>query len=118
MYPTDAARRSGRAELFKQMDTQNAGVITLDEWIEYALDHIERKVSKMPKDVLTASAQDVPKDEFVAFIKKAVVKGTPEYKELYYFLIKTFMRVMNKKASLPTCITLTSKFSRPLPLRS
>ena len=30
------------------------------------------------------------KDEFVAFIKKAAQKGTPEYNELYFFLLSCF----------------------------
>jgi len=97
MYPTEASRVQGRAKLFKDIDTDDAGFITLDKWIEYSLDHIKRKVSKLPKDVLTGSAEDVSKEEFTSFIKKAVIKGTPENKELYYFLIKTFMRVSQQK---------------------
>ena len=46
----------------------------------------------LPKDILSASP-DVTKDEFVSFMKKAVNRGSPEYRELYFFLVKTFLKV-------------------------
>jgi hypothetical protein len=33
---------------------------------------------------------DVTKDDFAGFIKKATQKGSPEYNELYYFLLSCF----------------------------
>ena len=44
----------------------------------------------IPKDCLSGSAQDVTKQEFLTFIKKAVNRNSEEYKELYHFLARTF----------------------------
>merc|ERR1712088_1242714 len=41
-------------------------------------------------DCLSGSAQDVTKQEFLTFIKKAVNRNSEEYKELYHFLVRTF----------------------------
>lgn len=90
MYPTVAQRRDGRAKLFRQVDKNNTGHISLNDWIEFALNHIAGKSEQLPKDCLGGSAANVSKDEFIKFIKKAVDKNSPEYKELYYFLLKTF----------------------------
>lgn len=91
MYPTESQRKTGRAKLFKDMDTNKDGCITLEEWVTFALDHIAEKVhQRLPKDCLGGSNKDVTKQEFVAFMKKAVNKSSPEYRELYFFLVKTF----------------------------
>jgi len=42
------------------------------------------------KDFLGGHSSDVTKADFTAFIKKAAVKGTPEYNELYFFLLSCF----------------------------
>ena len=90
MYKTDAARKEGRAKLFRQIDKNNTGTITLHDWIEFALFHIAGKSQQLPKDILGGSAANVSKEDFLSFIKKAVNKNSPEYKELYFFLLKTF----------------------------
>ena len=91
LYPSVAARKVARAEMFQKMDDNKNGYITLEEWVSFALTHITGKVDKLPKDILGGSSDDVTKEEFIAFIKKAVVKKTPENRELYYFLLKCFV---------------------------
>merc|ERR1719211_770579 len=66
------------------------GYISLNQWIRFAIDHIMKKYVQLPKDCLSGSADDVTKEEFLNFIKKAVNTNNPEYKELYYFLLRTF----------------------------
>jgi len=96
------------------------GHINLEMWISWATEHIAAKASSLTKvilvylcthqlrislqsictlsftkyfslqDFLGGHTSDVTKDEFAAFIKKATVKGTPEYSELYYFLLSCF----------------------------
>lgn len=91
LYANAAARKTARAEMFNKMNTAKSGYITLEEWIEFAIKHITSKIAGLPKDFLGGSSSDVTKEEFVAFIKKAVNKGTPEYRELYFFLLKCFV---------------------------
>ena len=90
LYPTLEQRKAGREMQFKQIDKVNQGYISLDQWITFSLDHIFKKMSELPKDYLGGSSNDVSKAEFIDFIRKAVVKGNPEYRELYHFLLKTF----------------------------
>ena len=87
MYPTVEARKAGRAQMFRDMNTMSDGFITLAEWIDYAVKHIIGKAKGLPKDYLEG---DCSKEEFVDFIKKAVRKSTPEFKELYFFLLAVF----------------------------
>merc|ERR1719208_68203 len=69
---------------------ENNGYITLNQWIRFAIDHIAGKIVNIPKDYLSGSAEDVTKQEFLTFIKKAVNRNSEEYKELYHFLVRTF----------------------------
>jgi len=90
LYPSDALRQAGRTKWFNEMDAAKKGFITLNDWIGFAKKHILAKLIQLPKDVLGGSAADVTKQDFISFIKRAVNKQTPEYKELYFFLLKTF----------------------------
>ena len=91
MFATAGARKAARAKMFLEMNTGKSGYISLEEWITFALKHIVGKVATLPKDYLGASSKDVSKEEFLTFIKKAVNQGTPEYRELYHFLLKCFV---------------------------
>ncbi len=89
LYPTEHLKEAGRSRWFDQMDRDKVGYITLEEWISFATDHIARKMSHIPKDHLGGS-ENVSKEDFIAFIKRAVIKDTPEYRQLYFFLLKAF----------------------------
>lgn len=91
LYSSAGARMTARAQMFRSMDDNGDSYITLDEWIDFALRHIQAKIHTLPKDFLGGSTEDVTKEEFIGFIKKAVVKGTPEYRELYFFLLNCFV---------------------------
>jgi Ca2+-binding EF-hand superfamily protein len=88
MYSTDAQRKAARVKMFREMTKD--GHIKLETWISWATEHIVAKASKLSKDYLGDSSKDVSKEEFITFIKKAVKKGTPEYRHLYFFLLKCF----------------------------
>jgi len=90
MYPSEGLRTAARAKQFLDMDTDNTGYITLSQWIKFAVNHIVGKVTTLPKDYLAGSSADVSKGEFISFIKRAVDPKNPEYKELYFFLLRTF----------------------------
>ncbi|KAK2147479.1 hypothetical protein LSH36_550g01013 [Paralvinella palmiformis] len=89
IYPNDAVRKEARAKMFKEMNLAKDGYITLEEWISFSVEHIMSKVKTLSKDVLTS--EDVTKEEFLEFTKKAVDKSTPEYRDLYSFLLKCFV---------------------------
>ncbi len=42
------------------------------------------------QDYLGGTSKDVSREEFVEFIKKAVDRKTPEFRQLYFFLLKCF----------------------------
>jgi hypothetical protein len=44
--------------------------------------------------------KNVTKDEFAAFLKKAVQMGTSEHKQLYFFLLKCFQAGDSKKVKI------------------
>ena len=90
MYSSEPLRKAARAKQFKDMDIQGLGYITLNQWIRFAIEHIVKKYVQLPKDYLSGAAGNVSKEEFLAFIKKAVNTETQEYQELYYFLLRTF----------------------------
>jgi len=89
MYPSDDARKRARETQFDAIDTMKQGYISLEEWIKWSTNHIMGKVSGLPKDYL-GEGSTVSKNEFVEFIKRATDKSSPEYRELYFFLLKNF----------------------------
>lgn len=90
LYSTDEARKEARQKLFNEMDSNKDGHITFEEWLAFAFKHINEKMHLLSKDFL--GGKEANKDEFVAFIKKATAdKSSPEYKELFYFLLKCFV---------------------------
>jgi len=86
LYPNDSARLEARKKQFETIDTNKDGAISFDEWLAYSMQHITEKVGAVKPHVL----EEGSKDEFIAFIKKAVNKSSQEYSELYYFLVKVF----------------------------
>ena len=88
LYASDSMRKTARAQMFKDMNTANDGYITFEEWLNFSVQHIMGKVATLDKNML--SGKDVSKEEFIDFIKKAVHKTTPEYRSLYFFLLKCF----------------------------
>ena len=88
MYSNDDIRKTARAQMFKDINTAKDGYITFEEWVKFSVNHILGKASTLGKDML--GGQDVTKGEFIDFIKKAVHKTTPEYRSLYFFLLKCF----------------------------
>ena len=62
MYESQADRKAARAKQFLEMDDDGNGYITMEEWIEYAIKHIEGKLMMLPKDYLggTSQVSDMP----------------------------------------------------------
>jgi len=87
LYPNEATRKQARMKQFKAIDVHNNGKIAFDEWLRYSVAHIDEKVKAIKPHPL----EDATREEFIAFIKKAVVKGSPEYSDLYFFLVRIFL---------------------------
>jgi Ca2+-binding EF-hand superfamily protein len=90
LYPSPAMRKAARAKTFNSIDTTKNGYISLEQWVKWATTHITGKVGQLPKDYLGGTDHEVSKQEFIDFIKQAVHKGTAEYQQLYFFLLKCF----------------------------
>merc|ERR1712113_212610 len=90
LYSSEALRMASRKKLFNELDENNTGFVTVSQWIRYAIQHIAAKYIQLPKDYLSGSATGVSKEEFIAFVKRAVEPANKEYEELYYFLLRTF----------------------------
>ena len=87
MYPNVNARKEGRAKMFNEMNFHHDGYITLEEWIGFSVNHIMGKAKSLGKDFM---GKDSTQQEFITYIKKAVVRSNPEFKELFFFLLKCF----------------------------
>jgi len=88
LYASKVERNSARAKMFMDMNSAKDGYITLEEWVAFSLKHIASKVDTLSKDIL--AGQNASKEEFLDFIKKAVNRSSPEYRDLYFFLLKCF----------------------------
>ena len=49
LFETVAARKASRNKMFASMDDNNSGGISLDEWIAFAVQHIEAKASQIKR---------------------------------------------------------------------
>jgi uncharacterized protein YqcC (DUF446 family) len=92
LYATNDIKKATRTEMFRAIDQSGHGYISLEQWILYANEHILGKIGHLPKDYLGGTSDNVTKEEFLTFIKKAVVVGTPEYQQLYFFLLTCFQK--------------------------
>ena len=89
MYASDMERKTARDKQFDAIDTLKQGYISLEEWIKWSTNHIMGKVEGLPKDYVGPSSK-ASKQEFISFLQRASDKSSPEYRELYHFLLNTF----------------------------
>eukprot|EP00088_Acartia_fossae_P051173 TRINITY_DN574_c0_g1_i2.p1 TRINITY_DN574_c0_g1~~TRINITY_DN574_c0_g1_i2.p1 ORF type:complete len:237 (-),score=107.31 TRINITY_DN574_c0_g1_i2:1241-1951(-) len=83
--PDQATRLTVRAALFKEIDTNNDGGISFDEWLEFALKHYKGTTGSLPK-----SLDEEDKDAFISVCKKGSEAGSAEHRRLYWFHWKCF----------------------------
>merc|ERR1719369_1883199 len=88
LYKTTEEKVAARTKMFDSMDTKASGVITFDEGLKFALEHIAGKVAGLdPHPILDHG----DKTQFTTFVKKAVITGTAEHTELYWYLLEMFL---------------------------
>lgn len=82
-----------RNQMFDQMDRHRRGKIGMEEWVAFAIAHIEEKVKQIDWQALDfCHLENAGPEQFLSFLATAIGdKGTEQYKALYEFLFKTFV---------------------------
>merc|ERR1711874_284254 len=87
-YADDAEKEASLLKMFNEMDLKYTGVISFDEWLTFCLQHIGAKVATLEAHPILDHGT---KEEFKAFVTKAVVPGCAEHTELFWYLLETFL---------------------------
>merc|ERR1712018_628071 len=74
--------------------------------------HIMGKIEGLPRDFLGVGSK-VSKAEFVGFVKRATDKSSPEYRELYFFLLRTFQAGDVMRTGEVDAVTFDRMIERP-----
>ena len=90
--PTDVelyktADEQVRKKVLDSMDLKDIGVITVDEWLKFYVEHIIAKAATHAADPIFDHGNV---EEFRAFVIAALIIGSPEYTEMYWFLLELF----------------------------
>merc|ERR1712055_1145878 len=89
------------------MDLKGTGVITVDEWLKFCMEHIIAKTATLAAHPILDHGN---LEQFTAFVKDAVVIGSAENTELYWFLLELFTEADPDRDG----IVMLSDFSRML----
>ena len=87
LYKTEDEKEQARRKMFDSMDVQGTGVITVDEWLKFCVEHIIAKAATLAAHPILDHGNE---EEFKAFVKAALVIGSPEHMEMYWFLLELF----------------------------
>eukprot|EP00927_Polykrikos_kofoidii_P032853 TRINITY_DN2785_c0_g1_i5.p1 TRINITY_DN2785_c0_g1~~TRINITY_DN2785_c0_g1_i5.p1 ORF type:complete len:468 (-),score=95.32 TRINITY_DN2785_c0_g1_i5:359-1762(-) len=96
LFMNEAERLASRADLFKTIDRLGTGLIAFPDFLRWATEHIHSKISRGAKPWksgvgLLSLIQTDSAEDFTEFLKAATSsKSTPEYKDLYYHLLRCF----------------------------
>jgi len=93
---TTLERQMAHKKLFDQLDTKAGparGVLGLDQFVEWAFDHVISKIGKVPaKDVGLYQVQDYSEEEYIGFVERAVNNpGSYEHASFYNFILNCFV---------------------------
>jgi len=88
LFATDEEKEDNLEKLFNSMDLKYTGVITFDEWLKFCMEHIGSKVATMEAHPILDHGD---KEQFLAYVRKAVVPECPEHTELYWYLLEAFV---------------------------
>merc|ERR1712232_656712 len=106
-------RQMAHKKLFDQLDTKAGparGVLGLDQFVEWAFDHVISKIGKVPaKDVGLYQVQDYTEEEYIGFVERAVNNpGSYEHASFYNFILNCLLRLMNSVRDASPMISLTN----------
>merc|ERR1719318_990584 len=87
LYKTGEEKEQTIQNMFNSMDSRGTGIITFNEWYKFIMKHIVVKTATLyHHPILDAS----DKQQFLEFVKAALVPGSTENTELYRFLVELF----------------------------
>jgi len=107
LYKTEDEKEQARRKMFDSMDLKATGVITVDEWLKFCMEHIIAKAATLAAHPILDHGN---LDEFKAFVKAALVIGSPENTEMYWFLLELFTEADSDKDG----IVMLTEFSAML----
>merc|ERR1711970_381055 len=87
LYKTEDEKEQARQKMFDSMDLKATGVITVDEWLKFCMEHIIAKTATLAAHPILDHGN---LEEFKTFVKAALKIGSPENTELYWFLVELF----------------------------
>ena len=73
--------------MFDSMDLKVTGVITIDAWLKFSMEHVIAKTATLAAHSILDHGNV---EEFKAFVTAALVIGSPEHTEMYWFLLELF----------------------------
>ena len=87
LYETEDEEEQAGREMFDSMDLKGTGVITVDEWLKFCMEHIIAKAATLAAHpILVHGSMEV----FKAFVNAVLVIGSPEHMEMFWFLLGLF----------------------------
>jgi Ca2+-binding EF-hand superfamily protein len=88
-----------RKKMFKEIDHQKHGFIRLHDWLEFFHSYFGTKLANIDPET-TKSKINVSKEKYMEFMVAACTdRRTPEYKEMYRFLLYCFQEgAVDKRA--------------------
>jgi len=87
LYKTEEEKEQARQKMFDSMDLKATGVITVDEWLKFCMEHIIAKTATLTAHPILDHGN---LEEFKAFVKAALVIGSSANTEMYWFLVELF----------------------------
>jgi len=87
LYKTEDEKEQARQKMFDSMDLKATGVITVDEWLKFCMEHIIAKTATLAAHPILDHGN---LEEFQIFVKAALKIGSPENTEMYWFLVELF----------------------------
>merc|ERR1712215_665790 len=87
LYKTEKEKEDARQKIFDSMDLKATGVITVDAWLKFCMEHIIAKTATLAAHPILDHGN---LEEFKAFIKAAFVIGSSANTEMYWFLVELF----------------------------
>merc|ERR1711936_973847 len=87
LYKTEEEKEQARQKMFDSMDLKATGVITVDEWLKFCIERIIAKAATLAAHLILDHGN---LEQFKAFVKAALVIGSPENTEMYWFLLELF----------------------------